>query len=278
MSEPTTIYILSDSIGETAEQVARAAASQFVGETFRFRRFPYVNTPQQIDHIVAQAHPHNTLIMYTLVIEDLRVHLRSRATEYKVRAIDVLDSTIRELAELLHHKPDSMPGVQRQLDSHYFDKISAIEFAVNYDDGKLTRGIEQADLVLLGVSRTSKTPLSMYLALKYYKVANFPLVPEIIIPEILFKMPKEKIIGLTSDPSKLNQIRIERLKMLGLRKESDYANVTVISRELEFARRVMQRIGCKVIDVTHRAIEETASLILQHLEEVSGFCKLDDRP
>jgi len=149
-----------------------------------------------------------------------------------------------------------------RLDEEYFRKIEAVEFAVKYDDGRDPKGIKRADIVLIGVSRTSKTPLSQYLALKRYKVANVPLVPESIPPEELFDIPKEKCFGLLISPEKLIDIRMERLRSLGLKPEAAYAQMDRINRELEYARNLYERIGCQVIDVTNKAVEETANLIL----------------
>lgn len=274
MAEPITIFILSDSIGETAEQVARAAASQFIGEKIQLRRYPYVRTKHQIENILAEARPHSALVLYTIVIEELRLYLIQRAVEYKVKTINVIGTVLEELAKLVHHNPEVKPGILHQIDNHYFDKISAIEFAVNYDDGKQVRGVEEADLILLGVSRTSKTPLSMYLALKYYKVANFPIITNVPLPDVLFSLPKQKIVGLTADPERLNKMRQERLKLVGLRKESDYADIDKINQEIEYARGIMKHIDCKVFDVSKRAVEETATLILKYLEERDGFCRI----
>jgi regulator of PEP synthase PpsR (kinase-PPPase family) len=152
------------------------------------------------------------------------------------------------------------------LDENYFKKVEAVEFAVKYDDGRDFSGVPKADIVLIGVSRTSKTPLSMFLAHKKYKVANVPLVPELQPPEALFHVPKHKVIGLRIDPEKLNRIRELRLKTLGLAPDANYANMARIRQELEYADKIMQRIGCVVIDVTDRAVEETASLVMDHIE------------
>jgi regulator of PEP synthase PpsR (kinase-PPPase family) len=151
----------------------------------------------------------------------------------------------------------------RKVDEMYYRRVEAVEFAVRYDDGKDPRGITQADIVLVGVSRTSKTPLSMYLAHKRVKVANVPLVPEVAPPEELYKVERGKVIGLVIKPELLNNIRTERLKTLGLSGQASYANFERILEELEFADKIMKKLGCPVIDVTNRAVEETASKILE---------------
>ncbi len=166
------------------------------------------------------------------------------------------------MEDRLQMQPKEEPGLIYRLDEEYFRKIEAVEFAVKYDDGRDPKGIKRADIVLIGVSRTSKTPLSQYLALKRYKVANVPLVPESIPPTELFDIPKEKCFGLLISPEKLIDIRMERLRSLGLKPEAAYAQMDRINRELEYARNLYERIGCQVIDVTNKAVEETANLIL----------------
>lgn len=155
----------------------------------------------------------------------------------------------------------------RKLDDNYFRRVEAIEFAVKYDDGQDIRGARHADIVLIGVSRTSKTPLSMYLAHKKYKVANVPLVPEIEPPDELFDIPKNKLVGLVITPDKLNEIRAERLKSLGLTTQANYANLDRILEELDYADKVMKRLGCPIINVSNKAVEETADLILAILKK-----------
>jgi regulator of PEP synthase PpsR (kinase-PPPase family) len=159
-------------------------------------------------------------------------------------------------------EPKREAGLNRRLTSYYFDKIEAIEFAVKYDDGKDPRGFRKADVVLIGISRTSKTPLSMYLANKNLKVANLPLVPEVEPSEELFKISPRKIIGLTNSPEVLNNIRRERLKDMGVKHDSAYADLNRILEELEYADKIFERLRCPVIDVSQRAIEETASIII----------------
>lgn len=157
------------------------------------------------------------------------------------------------------------PGRVRQLDEDYFKKVEAIEFAVKYDDGRDPRGILKADIVLIGVSRTSKTPLSQYLAHKRLKVANVPIVPEVDPPEELFNVDPKKCIGLKISPDKLNHIRKERLKSLGLNDKAIYANINRIKEELEYFEKIVDRIGCQVVDVSNKAVEETANII-HHLK------------
>ncbi|HHW61034.1 MAG TPA: kinase/pyrophosphorylase [Syntrophomonadaceae bacterium] len=257
------VYIVSDSIGETAEMVVRAAASQFNSGGMEIRRVPNISDTETLDEIVYKASQLNYLIAYTLVLEDLSQHLEAEAAKANVVCVDILGPIIEAFKQASNIEPRREPGLLRKIDEMYYRRVEAVEFAVRYDDGKDPRGILLADIVLVGVSRTSKTPLSMYLAHKRIKVANVPLVPEVPPPEELFQVEKGKVIGLIIRPEQLNQIRTERLKTLGLKGQASYANPERIMEELEYADSLMKKLGCPVIDVTNRAVEETASKILE---------------
>ncbi|HBQ26273.1 MAG TPA: phosphoenolpyruvate synthase regulatory protein [Syntrophomonas sp.] len=257
------VYIVSDSIGETAEMVVRAAASQFNSGTMEIRRIPNISDIDTLDEIVHQASSNNSIIAYTLVINELAEHLRAEASKYNVVCVDIVGPLIEAFNKVSSIEPKREPGLLRKVDEMYYRRVEAVEFAVRYDDGKDPRGISLADIVLVGVSRTSKTPLSMYLAHKRIKVANVPLVPEVTPPEELFKVERGKVIGLTINPDQLNHIRAERLKTLGLKGQASYANPERILEEIEYSSEIMKRLGCPVIDVTNRAVEETASKILE---------------
>lgn len=203
------------------------------------------------------------MIAFTLVLPHLRNSLIKSAAKKNVVAVDILGPMMNALAEVTGHSPKLQPGLLHQMDDQYFRKVEAIEFAVKYDDGKDPRGIIHADIVFIGISRTSKTPLCMYLAHKRVKAANIPLVPEVSPPEELFKLPTKKVIGLTISPKLLYDIRIERLKTLGLTGNADYASLDRILKELDYAESIMKRIGCPIIDVTNKAVEETASKVLE---------------
>ncbi|MGE4271902.1 MAG: pyruvate, water dikinase regulatory protein [Desulfitobacterium sp.] len=259
------IYIISDALGETAEYVSRAAAAQFSGIRTKIRKVPYVQDEVHIDDILEEALREQAIIVYTLVVKRLRIYLEAKAQELGLRTVDILGPLINILADKTGHEPSYTPNVTHLLDEQYFRKVEAVEFAVKYDDGKDPRGVLLADVVLIGVSRTSKTPLSMYLAHKGIKAANIPLVPEVSPPQELYQIPGQKVIGLTLKPDLLNQIRTERLKTLGLGASADYANYERIVEELEYARGIMRKVGCPVIDATGKAIEETASRILEIL-------------
>ncbi|MGE5397404.1 MAG: pyruvate, water dikinase regulatory protein [Chitinophagales bacterium] len=257
------VYVLSDSIGETAEMVVKAATSQFDSGKIEIKRIPNVGDTDTIDEILRQSAENKSMVAYTLVVEDLRDYLITRAEEIGVVTVDILTPIMDAVEKTTGLYPRREPGILRKVDETYFRRVEAIEFAVRYDDGKDPRGIGMADIVLVGVSRTSKTPLSMYLAHKRIKVANVPLVPEVAPPEELYKVEKGRVIGLIIQLEQLSQIRRERLKTLGLMADASYANDERIEQEMEYATQVMRRLGCPVIDVTNKAVEETASKILE---------------
>jgi [pyruvate, water dikinase]-phosphate phosphotransferase / [pyruvate, water dikinase] kinase len=255
------VYVVSDSVGETAELVVKAAASQFNHTNIDIRRIPYVEDEETIEEVVAIAKEVNAIIAFTLVIPEKKQYLVDQAQKAGVTTVDIIGPMIGKIQDLTNKQPRYEPGLVHKLDEDYFRKVEAIEFAVKYDDGRDPRGIMRADVILVGVSRTSKTPLSQYLAHKRLKVANVPLVPEVEPPAELFSVSPKKCVGLIISPEKLNDIRAERLKALGLKAEATYANMERIKTELEYSEKIMTRIGCPIIDVSNKAVEETANLI-----------------
>ena len=266
--ENLIIYVISDSVGETAQQVTKAAISQFrMGDDYEIRRFPYVTDENFLLDILDSGKNEKAIIVYTLVDEYLSNLTREYCEKEKLSKVDLMSPLLNEISSKTNLKPKREPGIIRKLDESYFKRVEAIEFAVKYDDGKDPRGVLKADIILVGISRTSKTPLSMYLANKNIKVANVPLVPEIPIPKEVFEINTKRIIGLTNTPEKLNRIRQERLKALGLSSNASYANLERILQELDYSESVMKKIGCPVIDVSSKAIEETAGIILDIMKE-----------
>ncbi|WP_419742644.1 pyruvate, water dikinase regulatory protein [Paraclostridium dentum] len=262
------IYVISDSVGETAQQVTKAAISQFqLKDDYEIRRFPYVVEVNFLEEILRSAKEENAIVIYTLVENELLTFTEDYCSKENLSCVDLMTPILKQIASKIGVKPRREPGIIRKLDESYFKRVEAIEFAVKYDDGKDPRGILQADIILLGISRTSKTPLSMYLANKNIKVANVPLVPEIPIPKEVFEINQKKIIGLTNTPEKLNQIRQERLKALGLSSNANYAKFDRILQELDYSDKIMKKVGCPVIDVSSKAIEETAGIIMDVMKE-----------
>ncbi|PKM48107.1 MAG: phosphoenolpyruvate synthase regulatory protein [Firmicutes bacterium HGW-Firmicutes-8] len=257
------VFVVSDSVGETADFVVKAAVSQFNSGFVDIRRVAFVNNLAHITEIVNEAKDTAAIIAYTIVLEELREALVNEAKKHGVPIVDILGPMVDALAKVSGRSPKMKPGLLRKLDKNYFSKVEAIEFAVKYDDGKDPRGVLRADVVIIGVSRTSKTPLCMYLAHKSIKAANVPLVPEVAPPEEIFNLARNRVVGLTIKPELLNEIRQERLRTLGLKSGADYASLERILNELDYADAVMRKVGCPVVDVSNKAVEETASKILE---------------
>jgi len=265
VGEPV-VFLVSDSLGETAELVARAAASQFNGHRATFHRFPYVDRMETIETIVRRAREEpRSLIVHTLILEDLRRALNEKAQAAGIPVVDIMGPMMAAWMRVAERPPRLQPGLRHRLDEEYFRRVEAVEFAVKYDDGKDPRGLLQADIVLLGVSRTSKTPVSMYLAHRMYKVANVPLIPEVEPPPELYKVPRNRLVGLIIRPEALQRIRRERLKAIGLDEDASYGSMQRIQEELAYAQRIFRELGCPVIDVTNKAVEETANQVLEIL-------------
>jgi len=247
--------------------VARATASQFDSGEFEIIRVSYITSVKQIAETLEMAAKQPCVICHTLVSPELREAFKSLAENINVPIIDIMGPMIQAVQKITSLTPKLKPGLVHQLDQDYFRRVEAVEFAVKYDDGKNPWGLKNADIVLVGVSRTSKTPLSMYLAHKKVRVANVPLVPEVAPPKELFDIPPSKVVGLIISTNKLNQIRTERLRSMGLASDANYANVGRIEEELEYARSIMQKLRCPVIDVSSKAIEETANKILEIVQK-----------
>lgn len=267
MEQNAIIYVVSDALGETGETVSRAAISQFPLEKMHVIRIPNIRDKKQIDTFFEQMDSEQAIIVYTLISPVLREYLAIKSKKKGIYAVDLMGPMITGLKTIATSPPSLEPGLVHRLDHEYFKKVNAVEFAVKYDDGKNPQGYLHADVVLIGVSRTSKTPLSMYLGNKKIKAANLPLEPEVPLPPEIFQIPPYRIIGLTVDKDKLSSIRSERLKAIGLQPQSKYSNVQRIEDELTYAYGIMRQLHCKVIDVTNCAIEETASIIMDIVEK-----------
>lgn len=262
MTKIPEVYVVSDSLGDTAESVAKATVSQF-DENIDIIRVPFIRHTEQIQRVIDEAAERGAVVVcHTLVSAELRADFERIAEAKHVKYVDILGPMLNMVGTVSTTRPRMKPGIIHKLDEEYFKKVEAIEFAVKYDDGKNPAGFEKADVVLIGVSRTSKTPLSMYMAHKKFKVANLPLVPEVQLPEEIFHVPPYRIVGLIIDPYKLNTIRSERMKALGFSGTANYTDIDRIEDELSYAKEVMRQLHCPVIDVSNKAIEETATRIM----------------
>ncbi len=263
-----TIFAVSDSIGETANQVAVAAASQFK-EEIEVKRFPYTKTLEDVEEVIENlSKVEKAMIVSTIITVNVREYLTQKATEKNVFVINVLGPIINVASTLINKVPDYNPGAMWSTDEEYFKRIEAMEFAMQYDDSKDYRGLKNADVVLVGLSRTSKTPLCMYLANKGVKAINIPLVPEVGVPDELFEVDRKKVFGLVINPLRLIEIRKKRLdKFHRIPSDIEYAGDARVLEEFEFSDKIMRKLGCKTIDVTERAIEDTALIILNEIKK-----------
>jgi len=264
VTDAITIHILSDSLGETADAVARAAVAQFPRGTFRVERLPKVSTVDQLLEVVGSHCGQSCIFFFTLVEDGLRQEMMRLSEEHGVHCVDILGPGVDLLASMAHKVPRGVAGTIRQPDEAYFDRIDAMEFAIKHDDGRNPEGLKEADVVLIGVSRTSKTPLSIYLASKGLYTANIPLVRGSHPPIELFDVDPRKVFGLISSPSVLAEVRSKRMAELGTY-VAHYADRPDIEEDLSEARAIMRRIGCIVVRTDNRAVEETAQEIMRYL-------------
>ena len=266
MSEPLEIHVISDSTGETAARFAEAVERQFPDEEFEIVRHPRITSVDDVQLAAARARGRRAVLMYTLVEQEFREAMRTLCRRYRLHYCDLLGHPIEAVARVSGQPATMTPAAQPVLDSSYFKRMAAIEFAVRFDDGAGAAGLEGADIVLVGVSRSSKTPLSIYLGYMGYKTANVPIVPGVEPPRELYEIDRIKIVGVTIDAENLAEIRNERARgMAGARRR--YADLAEIYAELERAEEIHRRLGCPVIEVSNQAIEETARRIIRIIEQ-----------
>ncbi len=256
------VIIIADSTGETAETVMRAGLSQFGLKEVDIKKYAHVEDPEQIVAIIDRFKNTDCLIAFTIIMPELKETLRDEAKKYQLPIIDLMGPIIDRISHFLGITPRLKPGAYREIDQTYYRRIEAIEHAVRCDDGKDMRILFKGDMVIIGISRTSKTPLCMYLAHHGIKTGNLPLVPEVTPPRELFAFDPDKIYGLIIEPEELHKIRLQRLIAMKLDHLADYAQMRRIYEELSYSRGIMEKIGCRIVDVTNKSIEETASEIL----------------
>ena len=257
------LHLVSDATGETVGNVARACLVQFEGVHGIEHLWPMVRSERQLAKVMAAIEAEPGIVMFTIVDDKLRTSLQEACRKLRIQCIPVLDPVIRSLAVHFGEQSRGQPGRQHVMDSEYFHRIEAMDFVLTHDDGQSMRDLNDADVVLVGVSRTSKTPTSIYLANRGVKAANVPIVPGCPLPEELLHANRPLIVGLTNDPTRLVQIRRNRLRILEHDDETDYVDLEAVRLEIEAGRRLFTSRGWPVIDVTRRSIEETATAVLQ---------------
>jgi hypothetical protein len=267
VTDPLHLHLLSDSTGETLELIAKACLAQFDHVEVLQHLWPMVRSEGHLDRVLDDIERRPGLVLYTLVNSNIRRELEQKTRRRGIHAVSVLDPVTHALSAVLGQEAKGRPGRQHALDAAYFARVDAIQFTIAHDDGVGAENWEEADIVLAGVSRTSKTPTSIYLANRGYKVSNIPLVPESPPPLNLFTLKHPLIVGLTTNPERLIQIRRNRLLSLNQAPETDYVDHEAVNAELAFARRIFADNGWPVIDVTRRSIEETAFAIVKLCNE-----------
>jgi regulator of PEP synthase PpsR (kinase-PPPase family) len=266
------LHLVSDSTGETVHSVARACLVQFEEAEAVEHIWSMVRTKMQMERVIHGIEANPGVVLFTLVDEGLRGILQEGCRKLQVAAIPVLDPVLAVLASQLGRKSRGLPGQQHLLDSDYFRRIDAMTYALAHDDGQSAWGLNDADVVLVGVSRTSKTPTCMYLANRGIKAANVPIVPGTPVPQELFTLTRPLVVALTNDPERLIQVRRNRLQQLHQEQErpTEYTDSTAVREEVQQARRLFSERHWPVIDVTRRSIEETAAAIMRLLAQRQG--------
>jgi [pyruvate, water dikinase]-phosphate phosphotransferase / [pyruvate, water dikinase] kinase len=261
------LHLLSDSTGETLEMVAKAALAQFEGAEVSRHFWPMVRSQQHLDRIMGEIAANPGLVLFTMVNAEVRSKLEERCRALGLPMVPALDAVTDALEAALGQHPKARPGRQHAMDEAYFARVDAIHFTIAHDDGVAWENWEEADIVLAGVSRSSKTPTSIYLANRGYKVANIPIVVESPPPAMLFGLKHPLVVGLTNSPERLVQVRRNRLLALGQTPETDYVDSERVMREVAYARRMFADNDWPVIDVTRRSIEETAAAVINLYNE-----------
>lgn len=262
-SRKRLIYLVGEGTGETISRIARAALAQFPRSRVAVRTFFLVTNKSTVSRIVREAQESGGLVAFSIVEASLRDYLVTEARRRGITAIDVIGDFILQLSLFLGEKPSAKPGGQYILDENYFRRIDAINFAVSHDDGKNIAGLTSADIVLVGLSRTGKTPLSTYLANQGWKVSNVPLHPDVVAPQELFRVPPRKVFGLIISVESLVRMRESRIRQMGMPLSSHYADPVRVSAEIEWSRQFFAlHPKWNVLDISNKAIEETSAAIL----------------
>ena len=268
MSNTYEIYLVSDSTGETLDRIFLAVKAQFNNLEYKVHQYSFTRTENQILKIIDICKKKkNSIILYTIVDTKLAKYLAQVSEKEKIPCFGVLGDLILSFSKLLNQKASHIPSGQHALNEEYYERIEAIQFTMNHDDGKLINDLKKSDIILLGVSRTSKTPTSIYLANRGYKTSNIPLVNQNSLPEILVKNPKLTcIVGLTTEPERLMEIRKNRMNSLKEIESTDYTDLEKVSKEVEEAKKLFKKYNCPTVDVSRKSVEETAASIIKIYE------------
>ena len=265
MSNTYKIYLISDSTGETLDRIFLALKAQFLNIEYKVHSYSFTRTENQILRILEDAEKNtNSIILYTIVDNNLAKYLANVSEDKKIPCFGVLGNLILNFSKILNQKATHEPSGQHILNEEYYDRIEAIQFTMNHDDGNLINEVDKSDIILVGVSRTSKTPTSIYLANKGFKTSNIPLVNENSLPETLKKNPKMAcVVGLSTEPERLADLRKNRMNSLKETESTQYTDLENIKKEVLEAKRTFQKYKWPLIDVTRKSVEETAASIIK---------------
>ena len=268
MSNTYQIYLISDSTGETLDRIFTAIKAQFKNIDYKVHTYSFTRTENQISKIISEAKKEpNSIILYSIVDSGLAKHLASTSNKKKIPCFGVLGDLILSFSKLLNQKASHEPSGQYALNDEYYKRIEAIQFTMNHDDGNLIKEIQKSDIILLGVSRTSKTPTAIYLANKGFKTSNIPLINENSIPQVLREDPSMScIVGLSTEPERLVDIRKNRMSSLKETENKSYTDINKIKKEVDDAKNTFRKYGWPTIDVTRKSVEETAASVIKIYE------------
>ena len=267
INEKYNVYLVSDSTGETLDRIFLSLKSQFANFEYEKKEFAFVRTEQQIDKIIKECNQiDNSLILYTIVETRLAKYISNKSEENNVPCFGILGNLILSFSKLLNQKAIHKPSAQHVLDEDYYKRIEAIQFTMAHDDGKKVEDLNDADVILLGVSRTSKTPTSIYLSNRGYKTVNIPLVLDQKIPRGLEENKKSCIVGLVAEPDRLADIRRNRVAIMKDHNLKEYTDLEFIKEEVEKSKKLFKKNNWPIIDVTRKSVEETAASILKIIE------------
>ncbi len=271
------ILVVSDATGSTAEHVLRAALAQFEANDVLIERRPQIRTIEEVCAVVEEAQQIGAMLVHTLASVDLRREIYFRATERRVQSVDLLGNVLSDLSAFLGAVPGGVPGGVHRFDENYYRRMDALTFAVKHDDGMGLEDLNRADVILVGVSRTSKTPLSIYLAVRGYLVANIPILLNVDPPPELFKADQRKVVGLRMDPFRLRQIREQRLRSFGEQARQAYIDAYMVQQELAYSNQLFKRASWPVVDTSLKSLEETAVEVLSLATDLPYRRSLEER-
>ena len=268
MNKIYQVYQVSDSTGETLDRIFLAIKAQFSNFNCKTIHYSFTRTENQIDKIISKSKEEkNIIILYTIVDKNLAKYIKEKTKNNNIPAFEVLGNLISDFSKLLNKEANRKPSGQHILDKDYYDRIEAVQFTMSHDDGKIISDLEKSDVILVGISRTSKTPTSIYLANRGYKVANIPLIPNKDIPAKLIESSKSIcVIGLVCDSTRLQDVRRNRIQSLNEDRPGDYTNEKKILNELESSKKIFKKNNWPTIDVTRKSVEETAASIIKILD------------